>query len=50
MTISLKQQKRYIKKKLDGRHFAIVYSDIDNFKFFNECYGYSSGDDLLKAL
>lgn len=44
----LEAAEKIYKKKLDGRHFAIVYSDIDNFKFFNECYGYSSGDDLLR--
>ncbi|MBE6760600.1 MAG: EAL domain-containing protein, partial [Ruminococcaceae bacterium] len=31
----------------DDRNFAIVYSDIDRFKFINEKYGYLAGDKIL---
>ncbi len=29
------------------RNYAIVYSDIDRFKFINEKYGYLAGDNIL---
>jgi len=29
------------------RNYAIVYSDIDRFKFINEKYGFRAGDDIL---
>ena len=28
--------------------YAIVYSDINNFKYVNEYYGYLAGDDILR--
>jgi len=34
----------------DGRTFACVYLDIDNFKPFNDHYGFSRGDMLILAL
>ena len=30
-----------------GRDVAIIYTDLDNFKAFNDAYGFSCGDDLL---
>lgn len=30
--------------------FVAVYIDLDNFKAFNDCYGYSKGDDVIVAL
>jgi diguanylate cyclase (GGDEF)-like protein len=30
-----------------GRPFALAYLDIDNFKAFNDRYGYSRGDEVL---
>ena len=32
------------------RNYAIVYSDIDRFKFVNEKYGYRAGDGILCAI
>jgi diguanylate cyclase (GGDEF)-like protein len=29
--------------------FAFIYTDIDNFKAFNDYYGYAKGDDVIKA-
>ena len=29
--------------------FALLYADLDNFKAFNDHYGFLRGDDLLKA-
>ena len=31
-----------------AKSHAIIYSDIQNFKYFNQKYGYSMGDQLLK--
>lgn len=36
---------------LDGRHdFFACYCDLDHFKPFNDVYGYSRGDDLIRTL
>ncbi|MDO4555137.1 MAG: diguanylate cyclase [Lachnospiraceae bacterium] len=32
----------------DKRSYAMIYSDFENFKYFNQVYGYSTGDQLLK--
>ena len=32
------------------RKIAFWYCDIDNFKLFNESFGYEAGDQLLKSL
>lgn len=42
-----------VKTSLDQsefRKFAFWYGDIDNFKIFNESFGYEEGDELLKKL
>lgn len=30
------------------QHYVVVYSDIYNFKYINEHYGYDKGDEILK--
>ncbi|MCG6534049.1 MAG: diguanylate cyclase [Syntrophales bacterium LBB04] len=38
-----------IQERLDrGEHFALAYTDIDNFKPFNDKYGFSRGDEVLR--
>jgi diguanylate cyclase (GGDEF)-like protein len=32
-----------------GVEFAVIYADIDNFKPYNDYYGFARGDDALKA-
>jgi diguanylate cyclase (GGDEF)-like protein len=32
-----------------GRPFAFIYTDIDNFKAFNDYYGYARGDDAIRT-
>ncbi len=32
----------------NNREFALLYMDLDNFKGFNDCYGYSVGDEAIK--
>lgn len=40
-----------IQKRLDrGDIFALAYADLDNFKPFNDKYGFSRGDDVIKML
>jgi diguanylate cyclase (GGDEF)-like protein len=33
---------------LTGNEFVICYADIDNFKPFNDIYGYRNGDDVIQ--
>lgn len=41
----------YINQLLaDKIPFSFGYFDLDNFKPFNDVYGYSAGDDILKAV
>jgi diguanylate cyclase (GGDEF)-like protein len=32
----------------DGRHFALVHGDLDNFKAFNDHYGFMRGDEVIR--
>ncbi len=42
---------REIQRRLDrGDIFALAYADLDNFKPFNDKYGFSRGDDVIKML
>lgn len=31
-------------------HWAIIYLDLDNFRAYNDAYGFSSGDLMIKAV
>lgn len=33
-----------------GQPMAIVYADLDYFKWFNDCFGFSLGDELIRFL
>jgi len=38
-----------IEKRLAGKEpFAVAWADLDNFKAFNDRYGFSRGDEMLK--
>ncbi len=40
---------KQIQGRLDrSRRFALAYADLDHFKPFNDYYGFSRGDDVLK--
>ncbi len=38
-----------INERIDSeRNFSILYLDLDNFKVFNDTYGYRRGDEIIK--
>ena len=42
-------QARVEKEIAGGRKFAVLYCDLNNFKAFNDKYGFEAGDNVLKA-
>lgn len=41
----------YIKNRIkEGKNFGFAYIDADNFKAYNDVYGYAKGDELIKKL
>lgn len=36
------------KRLLNNETFAILYFDLDNFKAYNDVYGFSNGDEIIK--
>ncbi|MBR2289704.1 MAG: GGDEF domain-containing response regulator [Clostridia bacterium] len=36
------------KRVLSREEFAVVYLDLDNFKAYNDVYGFSNGDEIIK--
>ena len=42
--IQAEMKKRLLKKE----EFAMVYFDLDNFKAYNDVYGFSNGDEIIK--
>ncbi|WP_258171438.1 GGDEF domain-containing protein [Paenibacillus sp. R14(2021)] len=42
---------REMQSRIDtGKKFAIIYADLDYFKWFNDCFGFSRGDELIRFL
>ncbi len=46
LVIQREIQKRLTKEEI----FALAYADLDNFKPFNDKYGFSRGDEVIKVL
>ncbi|SHI65318.1 PAS domain S-box-containing protein/diguanylate cyclase (GGDEF) domain-containing protein [Clostridium cavendishii DSM 21758] len=44
-----KHAKKFIKKN-KGKKAALIFIDIDNFKYVNDSYGHDYGDELLKKI
>lgn len=42
--IQAEMKKRLLNKEI----FAILYADLDNFKAYNDVYGFSNGDEIIK--
>ncbi|REE78884.1 diguanylate cyclase (GGDEF)-like protein [Paenibacillus taihuensis] len=42
---------REMQRRIDsGKPFSIVYGDLDYFKWYNDCFGFSQGDELIRYL
>jgi CheY-like chemotaxis protein len=39
-----------VKRIRDGEPFAVLYVDADRFKAFNDCYGFSRGDSVIRQI
>ncbi|HEY8314121.1 MAG TPA: response regulator [Candidatus Baltobacteraceae bacterium] len=40
-----------LRRRIDGREpFAVLYEDLDNFKSFNDVYGFTHGDEAIQLL
>lgn len=36
------------KRLLNNEHFSMIYIDLDNFKAYNDIYGFMKGDEIIK--
>jgi diguanylate cyclase (GGDEF)-like protein len=45
---NLSIEKEIERRLANGTRFVFMYADIDNFKAFNDYYGYKRGDDAIK--
>ena len=43
-----KYKHRLKKEFLKEKNFVMIYLDLDNFKAFNDVYGFSKGDEIIK--
>jgi diguanylate cyclase (GGDEF)-like protein len=40
-----------VRRRFEGREpWAVIYADIDNFKAFNDAYGFARGDDAIRLV
>jgi len=45
---NVKIQAEMKKRLLNGNVYAMLYIDLDNFKAYNDIYGFSNGDEIIK--
>ncbi len=45
---NVKIQAEMKKRLLNGNIYAMLYIDLDNFKAYNDIYGFSNGDEIIK--
>ena len=45
-----KQEAQQILEESSETHYAVTYLDIYNFKFINDTYGFTVGDDILRQI
>ncbi len=45
---NVKIQAEMKKRLLNGTTYAMLYIDLDNFKAYNDIYGFSNGDEIIK--
>lgn len=43
-------QSELTRRLAQGENFAVVYADLDYFKWFNDCFGFARGDELIRYL
>ncbi|WP_186438447.1 GGDEF domain-containing protein [Cohnella terricola] len=41
-------RREMIRRLADGRPFAVLYADLDHFKWYNDRYGFQKGDDVIR--
>jgi EAL domain-containing protein (putative c-di-GMP-specific phosphodiesterase class I)/GGDEF domain-containing protein len=41
-------RRELIRRLADGRPFAVLYADLDHFKWYNDLYGFQKGDDVIR--
>ncbi|MBO9598960.1 MAG: GGDEF domain-containing protein [Cohnella sp.] len=41
-------QRELIRRLAEGKPFAIWYADLDHFKWYNDQYGFHSGDEVIR--
>lgn len=47
---NIEVQEQVSKRVAEGRPFALLYIDLDNFKAYNDHYGFLKGDEVIKLL
>jgi diguanylate cyclase (GGDEF)-like protein len=43
-------ERLFLDANTNGRHFAVMFADMDNFKQVNDRYGHSAGDQVLREV
>lgn len=39
---------QWIQEALDGENYTVLYADLDHFKEYNDSYGFSQGDSMIR--